>query len=97
MNGSVIDTNVIIRMLNNDKTVIRLLDGVQQAYLPVIVAGELMYGAYKSARKKENLELFRRVISEFEILLVNNEISNSYALIKAELAKIGKPVPENDL
>jgi tRNA(fMet)-specific endonuclease VapC len=97
MNGSVVDTNVIIKMLNNDEAAIGLLEKIERAYVPVIVMGELFYGAYKSSRQRENMELFQTLLSEFEILFVDDETARSYAAIKANLVKSGVTIPENDL
>jgi tRNA(fMet)-specific endonuclease VapC len=97
MSGSVIDTNVIIKMLNNDEAAISLLSGIEQAYLPVTVVGELYYGAMRSSHKQENMAVFQQVISDFEILPIDIETADSYASIKAGLVASGINIPENDL
>ena len=97
MAGSLIDTNVIIKMLHNEKAALDVFAKIDSAYVPVIVAGELFYGAYNSSTPDKNIELFQNVLAQFEILPVNSEVANSYALIKSELKKAGKPIPENDL
>jgi tRNA(fMet)-specific endonuclease VapC len=97
MNGSVVDANVIIKMLHNDKAALEMLAKIDEAFIPVVVAGELFYGAYKSSNPEKNMILFQNVLAQFEVLPVNLEIANSYALIKAVLKKAGKPIPENDL
>jgi tRNA(fMet)-specific endonuclease VapC len=97
VNGSVIDTNVIIKMLNNDQTAILLLEKAGRAFVPVIVVGELFYGAYKSSKREANIALFQMVLAQFEILTVDDETARSYGMIKADLAKIGFSIPENDL
>jgi predicted nucleic acid-binding protein len=98
MNGSLIDTNVIIKMFNNEPEAVRLLQKVENPYASIIVKGELYYGAGKSARREANMALFRNVLSKFEILpLDDDNIAVSYALIKSELEKKGKKIPENDV
>jgi predicted nucleic acid-binding protein len=97
MNGSLIDTNVIIRMLHNDTEALTLLQKAGKPYASVIVKGELYYGADKSARREANMELFRNTLSNFEILPINDDIAVSYALIKSGLEKQGKKIPENDV
>jgi predicted nucleic acid-binding protein len=64
MSGSAIDTNVVIKMLRNDDAAICLLRRIERAYIPVIASGELFYGAYKSLRRQENMELFQIVFSD---------------------------------
>jgi tRNA(fMet)-specific endonuclease VapC len=98
MNGSVIDTNVIIRMLNNDEAAIDLLNTVSGAFIPIIVVGELFYGAKKSARRRENMALFRKVIDSFDgILVIDEMVAESYGAIKFDVKKNGFTIPENDL
>jgi predicted nucleic acid-binding protein len=97
MNGSVIDTNVIIKMLVNDQAAIDLLSKVEKAYVPVQVVGELLYGAEKSTRQQENRGLFESVLADFEILSTTKSTAVSYALIKANLVKAGYNIPDNDI
>ncbi|WP_411044168.1 PIN domain-containing protein [Treponema sp. TIM-1] len=98
MNGSIIDTNVIIKMLHNDPEAISLLQKVKKAYVSPIIRGELYFGAYKSLRCEANMELFRNTLSKFEMLSLDDDnITLSYAHIKSELEKKGKKIPENDL
>ena len=52
MNGSVIS-----RMLNGDKTAVEILDKIEKKFVPMVVVGELFYGAYKSARNVTALPL----------------------------------------
>ena len=63
----------------------------------MVVVGELFYGAYKSARKDENMALFTAVLSTFEILPIDEPVAVSYAIIKTDLIKNGIKIPENDL
>jgi tRNA(fMet)-specific endonuclease VapC len=94
MSGSVIDTNVIIRMLNGDEAAVNLLDTVSRAFIPIIVVGELFYGAAKSTRRQENMELFRRAIDSFDgILTVDETVAESYGVIKFDLKKNGFTIP----
>ena len=97
MNGSAIDTNVIIKMLNGDKKAIEALGRIEEGFVPIVVVGELFYGAYKSARKDANMTLFTSVLSAFQILPLNESVAVSYALIKTDLVKNGIKLPENDL
>jgi predicted nucleic acid-binding protein len=98
MNGKcLVDTNVIIRLLRSDKRSIELFDQADSISIPVIVAGELFYGAHKSTRKQENLEIFSDFISQYELIEVDLSISQVYGEIKAQLKKNGINIPENDI
>lgn len=95
MNGSsIIDTNVIIKMMHNEPEALSLLQKIEKPYVSIISKGELYYGAYKSSYRDSNMELFCDVLSKFEIIPIDGEdIPLSYALIKSELRKKGKKIP----
>ena len=97
MNGSAVDTNVIIKFLNGDEKARQIFDDNQDIAIPVTVIGELTFGAYKSARKQENLELFNGFVSQYPILLIDKEVADMYGEIKADLASKGINLPENDI
>jgi predicted nucleic acid-binding protein len=59
MNGNLVDTNVIIKMLNGDPEAIRIFDSLDNIHISVITAGELFYGANKSSQTAENMKLLR--------------------------------------
>ena len=84
-------------MLKGDQTALEMLGRIEKVFVPIIVVGELFYGAYKSTRKDDNMALFTAVLSTFEILLVNESVAVSYAGIKTDLIKNGIKIPENDL
>jgi tRNA(fMet)-specific endonuclease VapC len=87
MNGSVLDTNVIIKMMHNEIEAIQLLEKIKEKYLPIIVVGELLFGAYNSTKRDANIKAFEELFSQFEILMIDEKTAHSYALIKSELKK----------
>lgn len=97
MSGSVIDTNVVIKVIANDALADSLLDSLGDTYIPAIVVGELYYGAENSSRREENLATFNEFISQYEILGIDKETAVSYAEIKHGLKKSGINIPENDM
>ena len=52
---SLLDTNIIIALFANDEKIKTNLAKTDEVFIPSIVIGELFYGAYKSARAKENI------------------------------------------
>jgi predicted nucleic acid-binding protein len=69
-----------------------------KAYVSITIKGELYYGASKSARQESNMDLFRKTLSKYETLSLDDDhIAVSYGLIKSELEKKGKKIPENDI
>jgi Predicted nucleic acid-binding protein, contains PIN domain len=97
MSGKLIDTNVIIKLLNGDTKTIELFDSIENIMVSIITAGELLYGAYKSSKVKENLEIFNEFLSEYPLLPIDENISAIYGQLKANLVKQGINIPENDL
>jgi tRNA(fMet)-specific endonuclease VapC len=97
MSGSLLDTNVITKMLDRDPAAIRMLENVEKLYTSIIVVGELYYAALNSGKVEANLEIFREVLSCMEIISVDETISMAYAEIKLGLKKKGKPIPDNDI
>lgn len=58
--------------------------------------GEVYYGAYRSVdpdKTKQGVSDFRAL---GEVLPIDDEVSDQYAAIKADLAKEGKLIPENE-
>ena len=98
MNGKCLaDTNVIIRLFRADERSIELFNQTDNICIPAIVAGELFYGAQKSALKRENMANFSNFLSQHEIVEVDIPVAQAYGEIKAQLQKDGITIPENDL
>lgn len=97
MNGNLVDTNVIIKMLNGDPEAIQIFDSLDNIHISVITAGELFYGANKSSQVAENLRLFKDFLREYPVIGVDEKTGKIYGEIKAGLVKEGRNIPENDL
>ena len=98
MNGKyLVDTNVIIRLLNSDQRSVELFDMADEIFIPVIVAGELYYGAENSTKKQENTQIFSDFISQYSVVDIELPITKVYGEIKAQLKSCGFTIPENDL
>jgi len=93
----IIDTNIAIKLLNGDTKVSSELVKYKILFLPIIVCGELLYGAINSSRSEQNLEILNDFISRCEILKVDALVANEYAKIRLALKLKGRPIPENDI
>jgi tRNA(fMet)-specific endonuclease VapC len=62
-----------------------------------IVAAELIYGAYKSAKVEYNLSRFKKFLSLYEIIPFDGNTVNIYGEIRAELERKGKVISGNDM
>ena len=92
-----IDTNIAILFLNNKEFVVDKIMASDQIFICSIVAGELLYGARKSALAKKNLHKYENFINSLSFLPVDIITANHYSLIKNQLRSKGTPIPENDI
>jgi len=92
-----VDTNVIIRLLQSDERSIELFDQADSICISAIVAGELFYGAQKSSRRQENIDIFSDFLSQYELIEIDFQIAQLYGEIIAQLIGDGINIPENDL
>ncbi len=97
MAGKILDSNIIIDLFRKDELTIEKIRNISPVYIPVIVLGELYYGANLSSQvKKRKLEvdgLSTKVI----LLDCTKETAAIYGELKAQLKKKGKKIPENDI
>ena len=95
-NGKVLDTNAVVALFNEDRLLKTLLAG-STLYLPIIVVGELYYGAYKSGKFEINVQRLKQFLSQ-NVLLNDDEVTGDiYGQIKNALKTKGRPLPENDI
>ena len=97
MNGSLIDTNVIVQLLKNSPDAVTMFQNIKEPYVSVTVVGELMYGLYKSSKQEENKTIIEGFLETVTILDVDNDTAESYAQIKNQLYQDSYTLPENDI
>jgi tRNA(fMet)-specific endonuclease VapC len=97
MTGSILDTNIITKMIDEDPVAVSIIKKIEIFYTSVIVAGELYFAAAKSARREANLVVFKTILSGLKIIPIDEKVCMSYADIKLDLKKKGMPIPENDI
>ena len=97
MRGLAIDTSVAVNILNADKSIISKVFQFYPIYLPIVVVGELLFGAKNSGKSEKNIKKYINFINECLILNTTKTIADNYSEIRHSLKKIGKPIPENDL
>lgn len=97
MNGNLMDTNVIVRVLNGDRELINELSKISSLCTCTVVLGELMYGAAKSAHVVQNKQNVKSFCSRYPLLGVSNIVAEFYGEIKKDLLSHGNVMPENDM
>ncbi len=98
MSGRVLlDTNIVIGLLAKDEAILSRLVGTDAVFLPVVVLGELYYGAARSAHAAENRERIDQLAATAGVLVCDATTAGHYGQIKAALRAKGRPIPENDI
>lgn len=92
-----IDTNAVIAYREGVLTVCALIESADILFLPVIVLGELLYGAINSAQPKKNEQAARKFLTQSILIPIDDAIAARYATVRLELKKTGHPIPENDI
>ncbi|WP_161541551.1 type II toxin-antitoxin system VapC family toxin [Rhodothermus marinus] len=98
MNGRyLLDTNIVIALLAGEGSVVQSIIEAREIFIPVIVLGELYYGAYRSTRAEENVAKIDRLAAASTILLCDVYTARWYGIVKDNLRRQGTPIPENDI
>jgi len=96
--GSVLlDTTIVVSVLRRVPRMRERLKGASELWLPFFALGELEYGVAHSNqpdKQRQALTLFRQGV---DLLLPSETTTRVYGEIKAELARSGSPIPENDV
>ena len=62
-----------------------------------MVLGELYFGAQRAHRRQEQLTYIHDLLTYAVVLFADHDTTGIYGQVKAELAQLGKPIPDNDL
>lgn len=97
-NGTfLLDTNVIIALLEGDDAVLSNLGHASEVFIPAIALGELFFGAAKSGRLSENAAKVERFAADRAIVPCDLDIAREYGRLKQQLKQKGRPLLENDI
>ncbi len=92
-----LDTNIVIALFAEDIAVQKHMAKAGEIFIPVIVIGELFFGAFKSGRPRANTVRIENFAAGNTILACDIGTSREYGRIKNLLHKKGHPIPENDI
>jgi tRNA(fMet)-specific endonuclease VapC len=92
-----LDTNIVIALFRMEQAVIEALGQADEVFIPVIVLGELYYGARKSAHPDENADRITDLGKTSSLLSVDEKTAELYGTVKNALRRSGTPIPENDI
>jgi tRNA(fMet)-specific endonuclease VapC len=91
-----LDTNIVSAILDLEPGIGQKLEN-NEAYLSIVVGGELHYGANKSARRSLNIQRINSFVEMCTVLACDFQTALEYARIKILLKNKGQPIPENDI
>lgn len=97
MNGSLLDTNIVIALFRGDISVKENLEKAEKVFIPAVVLGELYYGAFRSRNVEDNTTRIAAFVASVSVLNCDAATSRFYGLIKNGLREKGRPIPENDI
>jgi len=99
MSGYLLDSDSLIFMLKQNPGVVAKVGqaGLSTIALSVISAAEILHGAYYSANPTQSLENTRSLISQFQVIELNQPIADKYAEIKVVLKQGGQVIADFDL
>ncbi|NJR62941.1 MAG: type II toxin-antitoxin system VapC family toxin [Cyanobacteria bacterium CRU_2_1] len=98
MSGEIaLDTSVVVRFLNGDAAITARVLAVPEIVLPIVVVGELLFGAENSTRPLQNLPRYLEFISACVVTPLGREAAATYARTRLALKRKGRPIPMNDV
>lgn len=91
------DTNAVIAYLGEDPRAIAWVAFATESYFPVVVKGELEYGAIHGSRAEENSLRLERFFAKWAVLDITRNTTHYYATTREALTLRGRMIPESDL
>ena len=96
-NKYLLDTNIVSAWLEDEKIVADKIDSAAGIFIPIIVVGEMYYGAQYSTKVQYNINNISKALSHYSVLTIDENTCKHYGILKASLRRKGKPIPENDI
>lgn len=96
----VLDTNICIYIIKKQPhSVFERFESLPlgSASMSLVTFGELEYGAMRSNNSKKALNILDELINYIPVLPMRTDVAKHYGDIRANLAKKGTPIGNNDL
>lgn len=97
---TILDTNICVRFLRGDESVVRRLldaDENDDLRIPAMVEGELFYGVEKSERRDENREKVKALLAFLPVCHADDETMEKFGELKAKAEAAGSRVDDADV
>lgn len=96
-NNFLVDTNIVIEVFKGNKEIADYLYKLPEIFISSIVLGELYIGINRVANRAKHLKRLNDFLKLTTTLNVDGETAAIYGAIIADLYKLGKPIPTNDV
>lgn len=93
----VLDTSVVVAVLRRVPGMMARLQDAAELLVPLVVLGELEYGANLANPPARQHEAVRGFMEGATLLLPTDRTAAEYGQVKAALKTAGTPLPENDV
>lgn len=97
---TILDTNICVRFLRGEVSVVRRLldaDENDDLRIPAMVEGELFYGVEKSERRDENREKVKALLAFLPVCHADDETMEKFGELKAKAEAAGRRVDDADV
>ena len=94
-----LDTNAYSALARGNSTLAPLISKSVRVGVPVIVWGEIQFGAMNGNQASSNLVALKRFLAtpRVEILGIDQTTTKLFGEIATELRRVGKPIQQNDI
>jgi len=93
----ILDTNALSAFLGSTPGAVEIVSEARQIAIPVIVAGEFVFGIAQSRHREAYERSLQRMLERCTVLDIGIETARHYAAIRLELKGAGPPIPANDV
>ncbi|MBL8236841.1 MAG: PIN domain-containing protein [Bryobacterales bacterium] len=93
----ILDTNALSAFFDQAPGTVELVREAQDLAIPVIVAGEFVFGIAQSHHRVVYERALQRMLMRCRVLAVEIETARHYAAIRLELKAAANPIPANHL
>lgn len=99
MSRLLLDTSAYSAMRRGDRRLLAPIQEATEVFLTPVVIGELLYGFLGGGLEPGNRRLLREFLASprVDVLSVDEETAERYAVIRDYLRQQGTPIPANDL
>ncbi len=96
-NNFLVDTNIVIEVFKGNQEIADYLYKLPDIYISSIALGELYTGINRVSNREKHLKRLNDFLKLTTILNVDGETAAIYGELIADLYKLGKPIPTNDV